>query len=36
MAVQYNVFGLMGESEAELEQRIKDQNSKVEESGKFW
>eukprot|EP00111_Clytia_hemisphaerica_P002852 TCONS_00008039-protein len=32
-AVQYNVFGLMGESEAELEQRITDQNSKVEESG---
>jgi len=32
-AVQYNVFGLMGESEADLDKRVKDQEAKVEESG---
>lgn len=31
--VEYNVYRLMGESEAELEKRIKEQESKVAESG---
>lgn len=32
-AVEYNVFGMMGESIAELEKRIADEEEKVKESG---
>lgn len=35
VAVEYNVFGLMGESVAELEKRINDEEEKVKESGKM-
>ena len=35
LAVEYNVFGLMGESPVDLQRRLKEEEEKIRESGRW-